>query len=75
MTPIAASEAEEEALEVVATLSAAEPPAKGVAGRADMATPRATATEATGDTRREAPTELEAPARRRIAARAPRSLS
>ena len=73
--PIGVPEAEKEALEVVATLGAAEAPARGAAGRADMAIPRATATEATGDTRREARTQMEAPAPRRTAARASRSLS
>ena len=65
---------EKEALEVVVTLGAAAVPARGAAARGDMATPRATATESTGDTRREAPTELVALAPRRTAARAPRSL-
>ena len=71
-TPTAASEAEE-ALEVVTTLDVAEPPARGAAGRG--ATPRVTATEVTGDTRREAPRELVALAPRRTKARTPTSLS
>ena len=75
VAPTAAPEAEEEALEVVATLGAAEPPARGTAGMGDVTTPQATATEATGDTRTEAPTELAAPAPRRTAARVPMSLS
>ena len=72
-----ALEAKEEALEVVATLDAADPPARGVAGRVDTATatPRVTIAEGIGATRGEAPTEPEAPAPRRTAARAPRSLS
>ena len=75
-TPSAAPEAEkEEALEVVTTLGAAEPQARGTAGRGDTVTPRATATEPTGETFTEAPTEMAAPAPRRIAARAPTSLS
>ena len=60
---------------MVATLDAAEPPARGTGGRTDMATPRATAASATRDTCREAPTEREAPAPRRTATGGPRSLS
>ena len=60
--PTAAPEAEKEAWAVVATLGAADPPARGVVGRADTVTPKAMATEGTGTTRREAPTKLKAPA-------------
>ena len=73
--PIASPEAEEEALEVVTALGAAESYARETAGREDTATPRAKAMEATGDTRAEAPSELAAPAPRRAAVRAPTSLS
>ena len=63
-------DAEEETLEGVATLGAAEPPARG-----DTATPRAEATEATGGTRTEALAESAAPAPRRTMYRGPTSLS
>ena len=72
--PTAVPEEEEEALEVVATLDTAEPQARVATGRRGMASPRATAVEATGDTRRETPTELAAPSPRKAAARALTSL-
>ena len=72
--PTAPPEAEEEALPMVDMLGPAEPLTSGAAGRGDMVTPRATASETTGDTSREAPTELAAPSPRRTAARAPKSL-
>ena len=55
--PTAVPEVEEEVLEVVAMLGAAEPPARGAAARGDTATPRAAATEATVNTHTEAATE------------------
>ena len=60
----------EETLEEVATLGAAEPPARGVTG-----TPRAVATEATGGTHAEALSEPEASAPRRMTERTLTSLS
>ena len=63
-------DAEEETLEGVATLGAAEPPARG-----DTATPRAEATEAIGDKRAETFTQPAASAFRRTTDRAPTSLS
>ena len=70
VAPTAAQEAEEEAPEVVATLDAEEPPARGVRARADTVTPRA---ETIGSTHA-APTEQAASAPRRTADRAPTSL-
>ena len=72
--PDAAPEAEEEALEVVATLGPGESPARRAAGMADMARPRTTATDATVNTRGEEPTELVPSAPRRTWARTPRML-
>ena len=74
VVPTAAPEAEEEALEVVATLGAAESPARGAVGRRDINTIRATSTEVTGDTRWDVSTEQAGPAPRRTAARALTSL-
>ena len=69
--PTTPQEVAEKAMEVVATLGAAEPPARGAAARGDTVMFRSKATEASGGTRTEAPTEVAAPTPRRTAVEAP----
>ena len=71
--PTAAPEVEETTREVVTTLDAADPSAGGVVGRANRPLLERRPRRASGPLCWEAPTELEAPAPRRTAARAPRS--
>ena len=73
--PTDAPKAEEDALEVVATIVAAEPPARGAAAREDTAIPPAAATEATGSMHTVTATDLAAPTPQKIADRTPTSLS